>query len=240
LCHTWLMSGYGQFCPVAKGAEVFAERWTPLLLRELLCGSHHFSQLLQGLPRMSQSLLVQRLKSLERSGIVERRPMRTGRGSEYHLTEAGVEFAQVVERLGEWGQRWAVDRLGPEDLDAGLLMWSMHRDVDVSRIPEQRVVVQFDFRGLHKERYWYVLKRPEVEVCLKDYGFEVDLFVMADLMALTKIHLGRLDLLDAIKEGAVELDGPLELRRAFPHWIGVNHFARYGRPPSPVGTSSQQ
>ena len=233
------MSAYGQFCPVAKAAEVFAERWTPLLVRELLCGSHHFTQLLQGLPRMSQSLLVQRLKSLERAGIVERRPVRTGRGWEYHLTEAGVEFAQVVERLGEWGQRWAVDRLGPEDLDAGLLMWSMHRDVDVTRIPERRVVMQFDFRGLPKERYWHILKRPDVEVCLKDYGFEVDLFVVADLMALTKVHLGRLEMLHATKEGFIELEGPLPLRRAFPRWIGVNHFARYGRPLPPAGTVSR-
>jgi hypothetical protein len=115
----------------------------------------------------------------------------------------------------------------------------MHRDVDLSRIPEQRVVVQFDFRGLPKERYWYVLKRPEIEVCLKDYGFEVDVFVMADLMALTKVHLGRLSLLDVIKEGAVELDGPLELRRAFPHWIGVNHFAQYGRPLPVADTASR-
>src|SRR6059058_5396993 len=99
------MTGYGQFCPVAKRAEVFAERWTPLLLRELLCGSHHFNQLQQGLPRMSQSLLVQRLKALEQAGIVERRPVSTGRGFEYHLTEAGAELAPVVERLGEWGQR---------------------------------------------------------------------------------------------------------------------------------------
>lgn len=136
----------------------------------------------------------------------------------------------MLERLGEWGQRWAVDRLGPDDLDAGLLMWGMHRAVDVGSIPERRVVVQFDFRGLPKERYWYILQRPDIEVCLKDYGFDVDLFVTADLMALTKVHLGRLDVLRAIEEGLVELDGPMELRRAFPAWMGLNAFAKYGRP----------
>src|SRR4051794_36335342 len=142
LCQTWTMSGYGQFCPVAKGAKVFAERWTPLLLRELLCGSHHFSELMQGLPRMSQSLLVQ--------------------------------------------------------------------------IPDRRVVIQFDSRGLPHEWYRYILNRPNVEVCLRDYGFEVDLFVMADLMALTQVHLGRLHMLQALKDGLVEIHGPVELRRAFP------------------------
>jgi DNA-binding HxlR family transcriptional regulator len=195
------MSGYGQFCPVAKASEVFAERWTPLLLRELLCESHHFSQLLQGLPRMSQSLLAKRLKSLEREGVIERRPARGGRGWEYHLTPAGREFAEIVERLGEWGQRWAIDDLGSEDLDAGLLMWAMHRNVARENLPEERVVIRFEFRGPPKELWWLILKRPEVDVCLKDPGYEVDLYVTADLMALTKVYLGRLRLEEAIERG---------------------------------------
>jgi DNA-binding HxlR family transcriptional regulator len=224
------MSGYGQFCPVAKGAEVFAERWTPLILRELMCGSHHFNQLQRGVPRMSHSLLAQRLRSLERAGIVERRPAPTGRGWKYHLTPAGEELAQVVERLGAWGQRWAVDQLEPDDLDPALLLWAIHRDMHVDLLPERRVVVQFDFPDRPKERVWLILKRPEVEVCIKDYGLDVDLLVTADLLALTKVYLGRLELLDAIKVGLVELDGPLALRRAFPSWIGVSAFARYGRP----------
>jgi DNA-binding HxlR family transcriptional regulator len=223
------MSGYGQFCPVALAAEVFAERWTPLILRELLCGSHHFSELTQGLPRISHGLLAQRLRQLERDGIVERRPTARGRGWLYYLTPAGEEFTQVVERLGEWGQRWAVDSLDPENLDPALLMWAMHRDIKRDALPAERVVVRFDFRGV-KDRFWLILTRPEVDVCLKDPGIEVDLLVSADLMAMTKVYLGRLGVAEVIDQGLVELDGPPRLVRAFPSWVGVGGFAKYGRP----------
>lgn len=225
------MSRYRQFCPVALAAEVFAERWTPLILRELLCGSHRFNELVQGLPRMSPGLLAQRLRQLARDGIVERRPASTGRGWLYYLTPAGEEFAQVVERLGEWGQRWAVDHLDPEHLDPALLMWAMHRDVNADALPADLVVIRFDFRG-EKNRFWLLLTRPEVDVCLKDPGIEVDLLVTADLMSMTRVYLGRLGIAEAIDQGLVELDGPPRLVRAFPSWIGVSSFARYGRPPA--------
>src|SRR5262245_18845715 len=98
------MQGYGQFCPVAKAAEVFAERWTPLIVRELLAGSAHFNDLHRGVPLMSRTLLSQRLKRLEGIGVVKRKL--GARGSEYCLTDAGREFAPMVRLLGEWGQRW--------------------------------------------------------------------------------------------------------------------------------------
>ena len=118
------MRGYGQFCPVALGAAVFAERWTPLILRELLAGSHRFSQLQRGLPGIPRALLAQRLGSLQRAGLIERRPARAGRGFEYHLSPAGASFRPVVEALGRWGYQWAAEQLRPDNLDAGLLMWS--------------------------------------------------------------------------------------------------------------------
>jgi DNA-binding HxlR family transcriptional regulator len=114
---------YGQFCPVALGAEVFAERWTPLILRELLAGSHRFSELQRGLPGIPRALLAQRLGSLHRAGLIERRPTRASRGFEYHLSPAGLSFRPVVEALGQWGYQWAAERLRPDNLDAGLLMW---------------------------------------------------------------------------------------------------------------------
>jgi DNA-binding HxlR family transcriptional regulator len=125
------MRGYGQFCPVALGSEVFAERWTPLILRELLAGSHRFSQLQRGLPGIPRALLAQRLGSLLRAGLIERRPTRAGRGFEYHLSPAGVSFRPVVETLGRWGYQWAAEQLRPDNLDAGLLMWFLRRRVRV-------------------------------------------------------------------------------------------------------------
>jgi DNA-binding HxlR family transcriptional regulator len=125
------MKGYGQFCPVAKGAEVFAERWTPLVLRELLCGSTHFSDLHRGVPLMSRSLLSLRLKQLEQIGVVERK--HGPQGPQYHLTQAGREFAPIVRQLGEWGQRWFRSRYVRDELDVTLLMWDMRRCIEVAR-----------------------------------------------------------------------------------------------------------
>ena len=144
------MRGYGQFCPVAKGAEVFAERWTPLVLRELLCGSTHFNDLRRGVPLMSRTLLSLRLKQLEEIGVVKR--MSGPKGPEYHLTQAGKDFAPIVERLGEWGQRWFRSKFGHDELDVRTLVWDMRRTVKPDAFPSGRISVQFDFSDLPVSR----------------------------------------------------------------------------------------
>ncbi len=231
------MRGYGQFCPVAKAAEIFAERWTPLVLRELLCGSRRFNDLHRGVPMMSRTLLRQRLDELERDGVVERRPKPAGRGWEYCLTPAGEEFRPIVEGLGEWGQRWAhrqVER--DDDLDPGLLMWDIHRRLVVETLPHERLLIEFEFRrvpgrgGQGKRTWWLLVRRPEVELCLKDPGFEVDLVVDADLRALTRVWLGDIRFEDARRAGLITLEGPRQLVQAFPSWLGLSVFARVERP----------
>jgi DNA-binding HxlR family transcriptional regulator len=141
--------GYGQFCPVAQAAQVLAERWTPLVVRELICGSVRFNDLQRGVPRMSSSLLSRRLKELEYAGIVERRPAAKGRGSEYHLTDAGRELFPIVEGMGLWAQRWLRRELvAEENLDPDLLMWDIRRCVTAEGLPpdviasERRFVVR--------------------------------------------------------------------------------------------------
>jgi DNA-binding HxlR family transcriptional regulator len=230
------MAGYGQFCPVAKAAEIFAERWTPLVLRELLAGSHRFSDLQRGVPLMSRTLLARRLRELEDTGVIQRVPKSSGRGAEYYLTAAGQELQQVIEGLGEWGQRWVRQEVeSPDDLDPSLLMWDIHRRLNVNRLPSGRVVIQFDFRGVPKsfrsqKMFWLILKRPEVDVCLKDPGFEVDLFVSADLSALTKAWLGDIRLTEAMRSGLVTVEGPRKLVEAFPGWLALSGFAGVERP----------
>ena len=229
------MKGYGQFCPVAKAAEIFAERWTPLVLRELVCGSHRFSDLHRGVPLMSRTLLAHRLEQLEDAGIVRSAPRPKGRGREYFLTAAGEEFRAVIEDLGEWGQRWARSKINTGDLDPGLLMWDIHRRVNTNRLPDRRVVVQFDFRAVPKTvrgpaTFWLILERRSVDVCLKHPGFEVDLVVNADLAALTKAWMGDIGLAGAIRSGLVRLEGPSALARAFPEWLARSGFADVKRP----------
>jgi DNA-binding HxlR family transcriptional regulator len=220
------VGGYGQFCPVARGAEVFAERWTPLIVRELLRGPAHFNELRHGLPRISPSLLAERLATLERTGITERQPALNGHGHEYRLTKAGQELDAVVSALGTWAYKWISRDLTPDNLDPILLMRVIERRIRVENLPPQRVVIQFRFRRLRAHAYyWLVLERPQVDLCFTDPGFDVDLFVDAEVEALTQIYLAHLTVAAAVRGGEITLTGPPEYRRAFASWIGVTPYA---------------
>ena len=224
------MKGYGQFCPVAKAAEIVAERWTPLVLRELLCGSRRFNDLHRGVPLMSRTLLAGRLKQLENAGVVRSVASPRGRGREYHLTAAGEELRPLIECFGEWGQRWARAQVDRGDLDPGLLMWDMQRRVNLEVLPQRRVVVRFDFRGVPAtlrctRTWWLVLERQAVDLCLRDPGYLVDVVVSADLRTLTRVWMGDVRLAEAVRAGLIRLDGPPSLVRAFPTWLTLSAFA---------------
>jgi DNA-binding HxlR family transcriptional regulator len=221
------MAGYGQFCPVARASEIFAERWTPLILRELLAGHHHFSEILKGLHRISPSLLGQRLRSLERVAVIETRPNPTGRGSTYHLTEAGSQLAELVGALGIWGQSWL--DLQPEHLDSDILMWAILNHLHLDKLPPQRRVVRFEFRD-EKKRYWLVLRRDDPDICYSDPGYGDDLILRTDLEAITRVYLGQLSLADARRCGLLEIEGPHDLVRGVFEWFPVSGFARHARP----------
>jgi DNA-binding HxlR family transcriptional regulator len=217
------MRGYGQFCPVAQAAEVFTERWTPLVIRELLAGSRRFNDIHRGVPLMSSALLSKRLKILELCGVIERRSL-AGGGHEYRLTQAGEELRPWVELMGVWGQRWVRRPVTPEEADPALLMWDMPRSINLERLPDERVVVRFDFRGAPKGKrsWWLVLDRPELDLCLTDPGFGVELTVRTDAVAMASMWVGDLDLAGAIRSRLIVLEGPSHLRRAFPSWLSLS------------------
>jgi len=219
------MSTYGQFCPVAMGAEIFAERWTPLILRELLMGSRRFNDLHRGLPRISRNLLTQRLHFLQKTGIVAQLDAESGHGHEYRLTEAGRELGAVIESLGAWGYRWASKDLTDEHLDPDFLMWALRRMVRVDALPDDRVVCLFRFRKYRDRLYWLVLQRPEADLCLSDPGYEVSLEIDAQVEALARVYLGHLALLQAMRAGDIEVHGAPRHRNALASWLGVTHFA---------------
>ena len=179
---------------------------------------------------MSRTLLARRLEQLEDAGIVRRVARPRGRGREYQLTGAGEELRPLIERLGEWGQRWARAQVGRDDLDPGLLMWDIHRRVHAEALPPERVVVRFDFRGVPAtmrgpRTWWLVLDRRDVDLCLKDPGFPVDVVVSADLRTLTRVWMGDVRLAEAVRAGLVRLDGAPPLVRAFPIWLRLSAFA---------------
>ena len=221
------MSGYGQFCPIAQAAQILAERWTPLVLRELICGSTRFNDLRRGVPLMSSSLLSQRLRFLEQAGVVERRPGASGRGFEYHLTDAGRELEPLIMMMGEWGARWVRSRLEPDDLDVTLLMWDMHRTVRPEHFPPRRVVVAFEFEDVprNKRRWWLVSEGDAADLCMTDPGHEVDLYIFTDVRTMTAIWTGDLTLDAAVASGALEAAGPADLRRHLNAWLGLSAFA---------------
>jgi DNA-binding HxlR family transcriptional regulator len=220
------MSEYGQFCPIARASEVFAERWTPLIVREILEGRHHFGEILKGVHRASPSILQQRLRQLERAGVIDMAPNPHGRGYVYHLTPAGAEMAAVIRALGIWGQRWL--DLGRDHLDADFLMWKIFHHLEPNHMPAQRRVLRFEFRDAPK-RYWLVLRVPDPDLCYTDPGFGDDLVVSASLEALTRVFLGQMALAEAQRVGLISVDGPHVLARRLGGWLPVSSLAGYAR-----------
>ena len=226
--------GYGQFCPIALAAGILAERWMPLVIRELLCGSVRFNDIQRGVPRMSSALLAQRLRQLQFDGIVERR-RGDGGGFEYHLTEAGRERFPLIEKMGVWAQRWLrPDLVDRANLDPDLLMWDIRRNVAGKALPrEGRYVVEFRLTGvpIDRRRYWLVFERGIVDLCYRDPSFDVDLFVEAGLRHLTQIWLGHISIDQALRHGWLHFDGARSDLQAFRSWFALSMFAPAGREP---------
>jgi DNA-binding HxlR family transcriptional regulator len=221
------MKGYGQFCPVAKAAEILTERWTLLVLREILFGSRRFNDLRKGVPLMSPTLLSKRLKFLLDTGVIKRRRSPSGKGWEYEPTNAGKELQPVVEMLGVWGQRWVRSQLTANELDPGLLMWDIKRRVDPRQFPSRRIVVQFEFSDVdqRKRRWWLMSEKDGVDLCVTDPGFEADLFIFTDLRTMTAVWMGDLSLKSAVASGRIDLDGAPELKRSLRSWLQLSSLA---------------
>jgi DNA-binding HxlR family transcriptional regulator len=227
-------SSYHQFCPVAKAMELLDERWTLLVVRELVTGSEHFNELRRGVPRMSPALLSKRLSQLVRAGVVDRHT--DGKDVRYVLTPAGRELQPVVEALGMWGIRW-IGELGEEDLDPHLLLWDMHRNIDHEAVPAGRTVVQFRFPDMpaNTRDWWLVITRGNADVCDADPGFPVAVTVTARLRRMVEVWRGDLRWPEALSSGAVTVEGPQTLRRALPRWFTLSDFAPVPRPATPAG-----
>ena len=220
------MIDYGQFCTVARGAEVLGELWTPLVIRELLCGSRRFNELRRGVPRMSATLLTQRLRKLEEMGVIERRPGKAG--SEYHLTAAGEELRPIVVGIGHWGARWIGSRLKRDQLDAGFLMWDIRRFAHMDRFPAgRRTVIHFHFTDAPKgeRRWWLVVENRVADLCREDPGHELTVVVESTIRALTEVWTGDSDPGKEIHAGTLRVQGAGRNGQALWKWLGQSMFA---------------
>jgi DNA-binding HxlR family transcriptional regulator len=217
------MAEYGRFCPVSLTTEVLADRWTPLIVRELVLGNTRFNDIARGLPGISRSLLTARLRHLEKRGVVERW------SSEYHLTPAGRDLEKIIDAFGRWAVEWLFDELYPHEVHPHTLMWWMHRRTDPARFPDRRTVLEFVFTAPDPMTIWLVLEHGEVSVCLQHPGFEVDLEVAGPTPALADVFQGYCSWSEAVDAGRLEVAGPPRLVRALPRWFLWSPWAEVTR-----------
>jgi len=211
------MRPYAQYCPVVRAVEMLGDRWTLLIVRDMLVGATRFNELSRGLPGLSRALLSRRLRQLQNDGLVER----TGDG--YTLTPAGKELRPLVFGLADWGARYAFGNPRPEELDPELLMWWMHGRIDTADI-DKRAVIQVEIAD-NRRKYWLVLEPGDASVCYTDPGFDIDAVLAADLTTLYRMWLGEIELLEAVRRGVIDLTGARWIVRGLPAWLRLSPIA---------------
>ncbi len=214
-CTVCCMRTYAQYCPIAKTAEIIGDRWSILILRDMLVGTHRFNELARGLPGISRDLLTRRLRSLQASGLISRFD------GGYELTEAGLDLRPLVFSMADWGAKWAFPEPAPEELDPDLLVWWIHGQIDQEVAPGTTVVVEIDFSDC-KAHYWLVIEADDVSVCLTDPGFETDLVLRSSLRTMYMVWLGRREIGAALRAGEIEFSGDPGLARAFQSWLRLS------------------
>lgn len=214
---------YGQYCPVAKASELLGDRWSLLIVRELLFGPIRFTEMEQGLPGISRSVLADRLKRLQRAGICTK----TTDGA-YRFTEAGEALRPVVQSMGEWVARWILTDPTPAEADPQLLVLFISRGVNREALPDQRVVTEFRFSD-REEPIWLTLERHDVSVCLEDPCLPIDLVVEGDVSDLYRVYIGRATLEGEREAGRIRIRGRPSMVRGFPTWMEWSTFSEASR-----------
>ena len=217
---------YHQFCPIAKAMEILGEKWTLLIVRELLMDSTRFNEFQRGLSQISPTLLTKRLNALEQQGLVARRRIHGQRGYEYFPTESCRELFPVVEQVGQWGMRWARDQMNDDDFDLELLMLYLQRSVQVDKLVGSKTVIRFQFTDVDAfSMWWVVVTGEEVDVCVNDPGLEVDVYFTSDLRTMCEAWMGDISYRKAIADGRLKLVGPVALTRNVNSWLKPSIFA---------------
>ena len=220
------MSEYGQFCPVAKASDILGERWTVLILRELLLGTTRFNDFQRGLSRISPTLLSKRLKGLEEKGLIVRKRSPGQERHEYQLTACGRELEPIIEHLAVWGMRWARGQMTDSELDVEFLMWDLQRRLQTDHLPNGETVLCFTFDELEEfKTWWLVACEGEVDLCTENPGKEVDLYISTGVRTLVEVWSGDLGLKRALREKLIRTQGNTHLARVMPDWLGICLYA---------------
>lgn len=217
---------YGQFCPIAKASEIIGEKWTILIIRELLMGARRFSDLERGLGQISPSVLTKRLALLDARGLIYRRQVSGRKGYEYLPTEACEQLLPILLSLGGWGMEWARTNMVQGDYDVDLLMLYLERSVDAGRLPGREGVIKFHFTDLPDMPDWWLVVGPgSTDVCSSDPGRDVDVFIHTSVAGMTEVWIGALPLREARASDALMLHGPPVLTRNIFNWLNASPFA---------------
>jgi DNA-binding HxlR family transcriptional regulator len=216
------MAGYGQFCPVAKATEVIGEKWTLLILRELMLGTTRFNEFQRAISRMSPTLLVKRLRQLEECGIVIRKKLSGQKGYEYRLTAAGKELGPLIEILAVWGMRWVRGQMSDDELDVEFLMRELQRRLQTDQLPDGQTVICVIFDELTKHQTWWLLVDGDVvDLCTEDPGKDVDVYINSSVRTIAEVWRGDLDLRVALRSKSIKTQGSRHLIRTMPDWLGL-------------------
>ncbi len=219
-------SQFGQFCPIALASEVLTQKWMLLILREMNAGANRFNEIRRGVPRISATLLKQRLLQLESAGIVTRKPVKPEGHEEYILTEAGSELKPILSTIGTWGQRWARE-IDNDDLDPAWLVWAMHRRIDTAAMPEGKIVLAIHFTDAPSNHrlFWLVCEHPRVDVCIKPPGFDEDLRIEVEVRTMAEVWRGIRPVVQALADGSLKIEGPTSMVEQAPGWLMLSVFA---------------
>jgi DNA-binding HxlR family transcriptional regulator/putative sterol carrier protein len=221
------MNGYSTYCPIAKAAEMLTERWTLLLVRDLLLGACHFNDFRRSIPLITPAMLSKRLKTLEEVGIIKREVSHSAGRVEYRLTESGRELKPFVEAAGAWGQRWARSKLSHGELHPSTLMWDIHRFLKTEHLPASRTLINVEFTDLKTMRdWWLIVQAGAVDVCIDDPGYEVDVWLACTLLTLTQVFMGDLSIGSAQMSGKLRLNGSRQLIKDMSQWFGLMPFSK--------------
>jgi len=224
---------YGQFCPIAKAGEILGEKWTILIIRELLMGGRRFSELHRGLGDISPALLTARLKSLEAQGMIIKRRVSGGRSYEYYPTEACEALLPVLFALGEWGLVWARHNVLDADIDVELMMLYLERSIDPTKLIGNESIIQFKFNDLKEQKNWWLLvKDNNVDLCLTNPGKDVDIYFSCTLRTMHDVWMGDRTYNDAIKSGDLLVQGEPALLKNIKSWLKPSIFLDSPRMPT--------
>lgn len=216
------MIEYGQFCPVSKAAEILGEKWTLLIIRELLLGATRFNQIQRGLSKISPTILNKRLETLRKHGLIVHKRIPEQRGYEYQLTEAGRELYPIVLKTAEWGMRWARGQMTDEDLDAQLLMSNIQRRIQTDKLPTGQTVIRFLFTDLKDYNEWWLkIQNDEVDLCTENPGNEVDVYFTCDLRTMTEVWMGDLSIEQARVDDRLKIVGSSVYLKNIQSWLGL-------------------